>query len=98
MKWINDKNLVHPIADKWFTLYTNILTSPKLIENNEENGMRTVSYGDNPPNIPPINFSGPYIVRLAVFQEHVKHGYDMGNIYEVDKYLRNLEKQDWVHF
>ena len=98
MKFVDDNSFVHPVTIKWFDLYSKILTNPESIENNSNDRTILVSYGKSRPKIPPIRFTGPMIIRSAVFNEHLKHAYQIGKIIEVDKYLRKLKDEQWVKF
>tara|TARA_Y100001970_G_C14258593_1_gene877619 strand:- start:13999 stop:14343 length:345 start_codon:yes stop_codon:yes gene_type:complete len=98
IKFVDDNSFIHPVTIKWFDLYSRILTNPKSIENNSNDGNIVVSYGNSRPKIPSIRFTGPLLIRLSVFKEHINHAYEIGKIREVDKYLRNLKDDQWVKF
>ena len=98
ISYCESEERIHPTTNLWFDLYHKILTKPKSIKTGKsEDGMivQTISYGSNKPEIEPVRFTGPYIVRNVIFHSHIKHAYKIGKIKEVDKYLRNLKDHEW---
>ena len=95
LDFIQKNKYLHPAADKWFELYSNILTNPKSVQNNSKDGITVVSYGNTRPSIKPIRFTGPYLIRDIVFKEHIEHAFNIGRIKEVDEFLRSLTANQW---
>ena len=95
LDFIKKNEFLHPVADKWFELYSNILTKPKSIQNNSKDGIATVSYRNSRPTIKPIRFTGPYLIRDIVFKEHIEHAFNIGCIKEVDEFPRGLTTNQW---
>ena len=98
LKYTGKNNRIHPRSDKWFELYYNILTKPESQKSElTDDGfiVKTVSYGNNRPEIPPVRFTGPYLIRRMIFEQHIKHAFKIDKLNEADKFLRNLKDNEW---
>ena len=51
IEYLQENEYIHPSANKWFELYSNILTNPQSIKKNSKDGITTVSYGNKQPSI-----------------------------------------------
>ena len=96
ISYCESEGRLHPATNLWFDLYHKILTKPESIKTDKsEDGMivQTISYGSNRPEIDPVRFSGPYIIRIVTFHSHIKYAYKIGKIkisLEVHKNFKKL--------
>jgi len=91
-KFLDSNDRLHPVSNKWFEMY-NKITGASV---KDDGSGQIVASWKKRPQISPIRFTGPLLIREKVFEEHLKYSIKIGMFKEIDSFLRNLKENEWV--